>query len=418
VLSIVYIRYSQPYFIRLGRRYNEASGKMTKTASEALAGIKIVKVLGCEAFFERDYLRYVGEYCRLAGTNSFLGSVPRQILELIAVSLIIITVVWAVIHGGNAAATISVLALFAAAVYRLMPAMMRITASLQSLRVAHDAIETLHHHFSNVPPVPKLAAADGGAKCLKGEITLKDIRFRYDGAAGPTLDGISLVIRPGEVVGFVGPSGAGKTTLADVILGLYKAESGTLSLDGVVYEDPSLIPRGTFGYVPQDSFLIDDTIRRNIALGVRDSELDENLMRSAMAAAALDAFIQELPQGEHSMVGDRGVRLSGGQRQRIGIARALYEDPGILVLDEATSSIDMMTEAQISDAVNRLRGRKTVIVIAHRLSTVRECDRVFFLEKGRLIDEGSFDDLVRTNSDFAAMVRQMVGTAPLSNQAS
>lgn len=205
----------------------------------------------------------------------------------------------------------------------------------------------------------------------------------------------------------MGTSGAGKTTLADLILGLHRLDGGTLTIDGVTYRDPTLIPRGTFGYVPQDLFLIDDTIRSNIALGVPAEDIDEVRFRRALSTAALDDFISHLPRGIETLVGDRGVRLSGGQRQRIGIARAMYADPDILVLDEATSSIDLTTEAEISGAINRLRGTKTLIVIAHRLSTVRECDRIFFLRAGRIINSGRYDELIRKNSEFALMVRQM-----------
>jgi ATP-binding cassette subfamily C protein len=188
---------------------------------------------------------------------------------------------------------------------------------------------------------------------------------------------------------------------------LHRLDSGTLTIDGAVYRDPALIPRGTFGYVPQDPFLIDDTIRNNIALGVPETEIDEDRIALAIETVALDKFVSGLPQGTETRVGDRGIRLSGGQRQRIGIARAMYADPDVLVLDEATSSIDLTTEAEITDAINRLRGSKTLIVIAHRLSTVRECDRIFYLNGGRIVDSGRYDELAAKNSEFAAMVRHM-----------
>jgi ATP-binding cassette subfamily C protein len=210
----------------------------------------------------------------------------------------------------------------------------------------------------------------------------------------------------------VGSSGAGKTTLVDVILGLQSLTSGTVAIDGIAYSSAAQIRRGIFGYVPQESFLTDDTIRRNIALGLPDDEIDDDLVSRAIAMAAIEDVIANLPRGLGTVVGDRGMRLSGGQRQRIGIARALYHDPQVLILDEATSSIDMTTEAEISAAVHELRGQKTVIVIAHRLSTVRECDRVVFFKNGRIVDEGQFDNLIQMNDDFADMVRRMGADGP------
>jgi ATP-binding cassette, subfamily B, bacterial PglK len=409
-LATAYIYFGQPYFLRWGRRYNVAFGKLSKTVVEAVVGIKTVKVLGIERYFEHEFETQIAEYSNIGSRNAFANSVPRQILELTTVTTIVGTIIWAVVGGANPAVIIPVLVLFSAAVYRMMPAMIRATSVLQGIRVAQDAIETVYLQLSaGLPPPSKPAAT------LKrsSEITLKDATFFYENAPRPALDHITLTIHPGEVVGFVGPSGAGKSSLADVILGLNKLSAGSLSIGGVTCDDPGTMPRGMFGYVPQDPFLIDDTLRRNIALGVPDGNIDEDRLRTAIRIAALESFVAGSPAGLDMIVGDRGVRLSGGQRQRIGIARAMYRDPAILVLDEATSAVDATTEAEISSAINKLRGQKTVIVVAHRLSTVRECDQVFYLKDGRIVDRGRFDDLVARNEDFAATVRQM-GIAPPS----
>jgi ATP-binding cassette, subfamily B, bacterial PglK len=410
-LATAYIYFGQPYFLRWGRRYNVAFGKLSKTVVEAVVGIKTVKVLGIERYFEHEFETQLAEYSNIGSRNAFANSVPRQILELTTVTTIVGTIIWAVVGGANPAVIIPVLVLFSAAVYRMMPAMIRATSVLQGIRVAQDAIETVYLQLSaGLPPPSKPAAT---LKPRSSEITLKDATFFYENAPRPALDHITLTIHPGEVVGFVGPSGAGKSSLADVILGLNKLSAGSLSIGGVTCDDPGTMPRGMFGYVPQDPFLIDDTLRRNIALGVPDGNIDEDRLRTAIRIAALESFVAGSPAGLDMIVGDRGVRLSGGQRQRIGIARAMYRDPAILVLDEATSAVDATTEAEISSAINKLRGQKTVLVVAHRLSTVRECDQVFYLKDGRIVDRGRFDDLVARNEDFAATVRQM-GIAPPS----
>jgi ATP-binding cassette, subfamily B, bacterial PglK len=409
VLAMIYIYFGQPYFLRWGRRYNASYGRLSKTVVEAVVGIKTVKVLGIERYFEHEFETQIGEYCNIASRNAFANSVPRQILELATVTTIVGAIIWAVVSGANPTVIMPVLVLFSAAVYRMMPAMIRATSVLQGIRVAQDAIETLYLQLSaGAPPLPKHAAT---VQPRSSEITLNDATFVYENATRPALDHITLTIHPGEVVGLVGPSGAGKSSLADVILGLHKLSAGSLSIGGVKYDDPGTMPRGMFGYVPQDPFLIDDTLRRNIALGVADGDIDEDRLRAAIRIAALESFVAGAPAGLDTIVGDRGVRLSGGQRQRIGIARAMYRDPAILVLDEATSAVDATTEAEISSAINKLRGQKTVIVVAHRLSTVRECDQVFYLKDGRIVDRGRFDDLVARNEDFAATVRQM-GIAP------
>jgi ABC-type multidrug transport system fused ATPase/permease subunit len=404
-----YIALGQPYFIRLSRRNKLASAKVLQTANESLIGIKTLKTLGCEGYFEEMYRRCVSEFCDILRRNSFTGSVPRQLLELIAVAALMGLLVWAVVSGRDPAAFVSILAVFAAAIYRLMPAIVRITAALQNLRFGFEAIDVVYAGIESGPAKRPRPPECRGA--FSGDIHLKDVSFSYEEANRPSLDRVNIDIRNGEAIAFVGLSGAGKTTLADLILGLHKPDKGTITINNVSYPDPSAIPRGAFGYVPQDPFLIDDTIRRNIALGIPDADIDADKIASAIKTAALDEFIATLPDGLDTVVRDRGLRLSGGQRQRIGIARALYGDPDVLVLDEATSSVDLMTEADITAAINRLHGRKTLIVIAHRLSTIRECDRIVFLNHGRVVASGKYDELIDKNSDFAAMVQQMERSA-------
>jgi ATP-binding cassette subfamily C protein len=416
-LALLYIGVGQPYFVRWGRRYKAASGRLYQVALEPFTGIKTVKVLGCENFFERQFRCASAEFCEIQRNNAVTAAMPRQMLELVAVSALVGMILWAILNRRDPVTLIPILAVFAAAAYRIMPAVVRMTQALQNFRFSHDAIDVLYTDImrAKTAPAGRPQAARLRTTAPVGDIVVSKASFTYEDAKRPALDGVDLAIRRGEAVALVGSSGAGKTTLADLILGLHRLEGGTLAIDGTSYRDPALIPRGTFGYVPQEPFLIDDTVRRNIALGVDDGDIDEARLRTAIQLAAADGFIGELPQGLDTMVGDRGVRLSGGQRQRIGIARAMYAESEILILDEATSSIDTTTEGEITNAIIRLHGTKTIIVIAHRLSTVRRCDRIFYLKAGRIVDSGPYDELARTNADFAAMVRQMdIESRPLS----
>jgi ABC-type multidrug transport system fused ATPase/permease subunit len=289
-----------------------------------------------------------------------------------------------------------------------MPAFVRIMNTLQNFRFGHDAIETVYDDLMSLAAGRRRIASPKPIEGdVAGDIVVRDASFAYAGTSTVALSDVNLEVRAGEALALVGPSGAGKTTLADVILGLHRLDQGTLAINGICYADPTQIPRGVFGYVPQDPFLIDDTIVRNIALGVPDADIDQRRIDDALKAASLDGFVAGLPGGQQTMVGDRGVRLSGGQRQRIGIARALYGNPKFLVLDEATSSVDATTEVEITEAINRLRGIKTLIVVAHRLSTVRECDRIVLLEKGRIVGVGTYDDLLKRSAMFAAMVAHL-----------
>jgi ATP-binding cassette subfamily C protein len=251
-------------------------------------------------------------------------------------------------------------------------------------------------------PPSKTSAADS----LGEEITFTDrvdiahLSYTYDGSPRPVLSDISLTIRHGETIGIVGPTGAGKSTLIDLLLGLLSPSAGHIFSDG---QDIALFSRSwrkKIGYVPQSIFLIDDTIRRNIALGMEDNEINERQVWNAIRLAQLEHYVHSLPLGLNTIVGERGVRLSGGQRQRIAIARALYHDPELLMFDEATSALDNQTEREVIQAIETLRGKKTLVIVAHRLSTVRACDLLVFLKEGRIVDHGAFDELLTRNEDF------------------
>jgi len=290
---------------------------------------------------------------------------------------------------------VPVLGLFAAAAFRVMPSINRLLMATQTLIFNRSIIAAVYRDF-------QLDAPDLGNHVknspFANSLELHDVSFQYPTAARASLQNVSLVVRRGEAVGFVGPSGAGKSTLVDVILGLFAPTAGEVRVDGRNIQENLRNWQNQIGYVPQSIYLTDDTLRRNVAFGLSDENIDDKLVAEAIRLAQLDAFVESLPDRLETVVGERGVRLSGGQRQRIGIARALYHNPSVLVLDEATSSLDTPTEHGVMQAVQALQGTKTVIIVAHRLSTVEYCDRLYRIEDSRITEEGTFAEVVKPAS--------------------
>jgi ATP-binding cassette subfamily C protein len=304
---------------------------------------------------------------------------------------------------------IPALALFAAAAMRIAPSLNRLFGALSSIRfyapavasVCRDLQESERGGYTRRPAAPPVASPGPGVRDLE----LKDITFSFDGAATPAISSVSISIPKGASVGIVGPSGAGKTTLVDLILGLLLPEAGRILVDGRdIHHDLATWQR-TIGYVPQFIYLLDDTVRRNVALGIPDDRIDESRVRQALELAQLEELVRTLPRGIETEIGEHGARLSGGERQRVGIARALYLQPDVLMFDEATSALDTVTEAGIISTISRLSGSRTVIQVAHRLSTVDKCDVIYFLKNGRVVDRGRYSELMARNSEF----RQLAG---------
>jgi ATP-binding cassette, subfamily B, bacterial PglK len=266
--------------------------------------------------------------------------------------------------------------------------------AMQQIRYAKPVVNLLYDEFKMIRS-NKLNSQVSKKINFKKDIAINSVYFKYDNASSNALDGINITIKKGESVGFIGPSGSGKSSLVDIILGLLYPDKGRILVDGKNIKENFRGWQDEIGYVPQTIYLTDDTLRRNIAFGVGDSEIDDQAVMRSLRAAQLDDFIGDLKEGLDTFVGERGVRLSGGQRQRIGIARALYHDPPILVLDEATSALDSNTEAGVMDAVNALHGNKTLIIVAHRLSTVEGCDRLYRLDHGKVVDEGVPETILR-----------------------
>jgi len=390
-------RVTRSYVYRWGatRQYHE--GLRLQHLIQGLSGAKDVKLLGRERGFFAEFSRHNTSSAAVARYQNFLMMLPRLLLELLAVIGFAMLVLVMMGLGRQLNALIPVLGLFAAAAFRLLPSVNRILNCIQSVQFSLPVINILYGevHQLEDTPVPERQAL----MPFRKELALINVSFQYPKADGLALAGVSLAIPPGTSVGFVGTSGAGKSTLVDLVLGLLTPSGGQITVDGVDIQSNIRGWQDQIGYVPQVIYLTDDTLRRNVAFGLQDGEIDEAAVRRAIRAAQLEEFVASLSQGLETQVGERGVRLSGGQRQRIGIARALYHNPPVLVLDEATSSLDLATEQGVMDSVNALHGEKTVLIVAHRLSTVSHCDRLYKLERGKVVEEGTFESVTAAEAE-------------------
>ena len=375
---------------RWGEAQNFHKGMILQHLQQGFGGVKDVKVLGRENHFVNQYAEHLNGLAVVSRRFSVAQALPRSGLEILTIMGLAVLVVTMVGSGRELTAILPVLGLFAAAAFRLLPAVNRVINNLQLIKLNRPMADDLYRDFI-LPSLVSPARSDRPG--FSDKIEVRDVSFTYQSAPSPALTGVSLHVCRGEAVGLVGPSGSGKSTLVDVVLGLLTPDSGAVLVDN---KDIRLNLRGwhdQIGYVPQSIFLTDDTFRRNVAFGLPKDEIDDEAVRVAIRSAQLEDFVSTLPAGLDTVVGERGVRLSGGQRQRIGIARALYHNPAVLVLDEATSSLDTETEHGVMQAVRALQGDKTVIIVAHRLSTVEYCDRLYRLEDARIVDQGSFRDV-------------------------
>lgn len=392
---------------RAGRLRAEANAKRFRIANEALGGIKDIKLLGREGIYLDHFREAVQQVVRSARLVALIGQLPRYTMQIVAFGGIIVLCLVLVspkgLSSGRALGDIlPLLGVLAFAGQRLMPELSTLYQSLAQLQFGRSAIETLHADLVGTvsgSPLPKTIPMGLG---LVNEIALERVSYRYPKVDVPSIEDISLSIRAGEKVGIVGTSGAGKSTFADIVLGLLRPTAGRMTVDGrEITEDCVRAWQQSVGYVPQDIFLTDSSIAENIALGISSEDINAERVVRAARIAQLDRFItEELPEGYDTTVGERGVRLSGGQKQRIGIARAMYHEAELIVFDEATSALDNVTEREVMSAIDNLPGDKTVLIIAHRLSTVRRCDRILFLESGRVSGFDSWDGLMSASEGF------------------
>ena len=402
---------SRRLIARQGRARAEANRGRFRLANEALGGVKDIKLLGREGGYIDRYRGPSFAMARAIITVEVLGQAPQYVMQAVGFGGIIVLCLVLMDPAGLASGQalggiLPLLGVFAFAGQRLLPELSKLYQSLTQLNSAEAAVETVHRDLTTKTgsALPRHAPAPLG---LEQALALEGVSYRYPNAAHAGLSDISLTIRAGEKVGIVGSTGAGKTTLADIILGLLRPTEGRLTTDGRTITDDTIRAwQQTVGYVPQDIFLTDASVAENIALGLAPDEIAPERLRRAARIAQIDTFVtEELPEGYDTLVGERGVRLSGGQRQRIGIARALYHDADLIVFDEATSALDNLTEAEVMGAIDALPGDKTVVMIAHRLSTVRRCDRIAVLDKGRLVGCDTWEALMEGNDHFQRIAR-------------
>lgn len=368
------------------RQYHE--GQRLQHLQQGLGGVREVKMLGREENFVANYELHNVSNALVGKRQSIMTSLPRLWLELLAVIGLAALVLSMLYQGKPMESLVPTLGLFAVAAFRLMPSLNKMLLAVQNLRYNLPVIDTLYAEKRLLEDCEPAPAAHGGntAEHLRFEsgLRLSQVNYTYPGSSSDVLVDVDLDIPRGTSAGFIGSSGAGKSTLMNIILGLLTPTSGKVLVDGTDIQSALRAWQNTIGYVPQDVFLVDDSLRRNIAFGLPDDRIDELALKRAIDAAQLTQFIAALPKGLDTVVGERGVRLSGGQCQRVGIARALYHDPQVLMLDEASSALDIATEEAVMSAVNALRSRKTVLIIAHRLSTVAQCDALYEVADGRL----------------------------------
>jgi ATP-binding cassette, subfamily B, bacterial PglK len=385
-------RLTRERVLRWGAARQVHEGLRMQHLQQGLGGAKEVKLLGREADFLAQYQTHNVRSARLTQYQIAVVQFPRLMLELLGVVGLTILVLTMQAQGRDLASVLPAVGLFAAAAFRLMPSVNRMLGAVQALKFGRPVIDLLGVELTLAAPPP---ARTVKVRQLRSAIALTGVQYTYPGAAAPAINEVSLVVRQGEAVGVVGASGAGKSTVVDVVLGLLHPQIGAVTMDDVDIREELRAWQDQVGYVPQSVYLTDDTLRRNVAFGLAEEQIDDAAVVRAVQAAQLTDFVRELPEGLNSVVGERGVRLSGGQRQRIGIARALYQDPAVLVLDEATSALDGATEQGVMEAVTALHGRKTLLIVAHRLSTVAYCDRVYRLDRGRVVAEGRPAELLR-----------------------
>ena len=402
------LRGVQPRLKRLGRVRQTAAQAALMHLQQGLQGLRDVKVLGREKVFARSFRQVRAEMSAAQYRRTTLAYVPRVGLETAFLLFVLAAVTWAT-YRGTPGGTLSTLDLFAYAGMRLQPSLQKISAGLNDLRYSEAIVDDLRADLSLFEAAPPLREADATSVLpLHEKVTFEDVSYQYPGGTKPALEHVDVTIRHGESVGICGQTGGGKTTFLDLLCGLLTPTHGRICVDSVDLATDVRAWQRAIGVVHQSSFLIDDTLRRNIALGVADAEIDEAALDEAVSIAQLQDVIQGMPQGLHTVVGERGVRLSGGQRQRVTLARAIYRKPSLVILDEGTSALDTATEAAVVAGLEQLRGSVTLVMVAHRLSSIRDCDRIFFLQHGSLVATGTFDELCHRSVAFQEMAQQSV----------
>jgi ABC-type multidrug transport system fused ATPase/permease subunit len=393
---LLFHQFSKNRLLKWGEKRQFYDSKIGLNLLQSLAAIKDLKILNREDFFLKNFDLNNSGRLRLNTKQLTLQNIPRLYLEFISV-LGLAGLVYVLLYMGNSVESVlPKLTVFAAGAFRIIPSANRIMGSIQNIRFAEPVVTLLYNelNLSDVKENKKLNKSDA-IFSFQSEIIFENISFTYPGKNTKALKDFSFKISRGQTIGIVGQSGSGKSTLADIILGLFNPESGKILVDGLDIRNNLNNWQSLIGYVPQSIYLIDDSLKNNIALGINENDIDEELILKSIISSQMLEFVKSLPEGLNTNVGDRGVKLSGGQRQRIGIARAIYNNPDILILDEATSALDSFTEAGVMESIYELNGERTILIIAHRLTTLKHCDKIVELKNGKILKIGLPADFIK-----------------------
>lgn len=391
LLTLVSVKGMRPKLAGLGKTNQAIQSRIAKWRIEAIYGIKDVKVLHREAFFADNYENTGKKGAVIAKNYSVMNNIPRLMIETVFICAVLGYLIAYTAMGKNVSDMLATLTVFGLAAVRMMPSVNRINTYLTDISYFQSCLDYVYENL-NMNAILEAESKTSHAKNpdvvfhLEKEIELKHIEYAYPNTDKKIFDDAHMVVPYGKSVGIMGPSGAGKSTIVDILLGLLKAQKGMITCDGTdIFENyPSWLSQ--IGYIPQSIYLVDEPIRNNIAFGIADDEIDDERIWKVLEEAQMKDFVKELPDGLDTTIGDRGVRLSGGQRQRLGIARALYHNPEILVFDEATSALDNETEQAVMEAINSFQGKKTMVIIAHRLNTIANCDIIYKVENGKIME--------------------------------
>jgi ATP-binding cassette, subfamily B, bacterial PglK len=391
---------------QVGEQNKNLQAKAFKLVLHGLGSIKEVKILGREPYFHESYVHNQERFIHSARSYERVAQSHRLFIESSTIFIILGTLTIFLTSRNDFHETLVSFSLFLVAAVRMMPSANRVGGALSMLQFNSPKLHEIYDQLVQDENLPKASETCSKEPLSFNEIIeLNQVSFQYETGEKPAVKDISFNIPKNHTVGFVGSSGAGKTTLIDLIIGVMKPNTGEVRIDGSNIHDNLSAWHRQIGYIPQSIYLADDTIKSNIAFGIPENKIDEEKVWSALSLAQLKDFVQNLPDGLDTIIGEHGTRLSGGQRQRIGNARAVYHEPEILIMDEATAALDNETERAFMDGIESLRNKKTILLIAHRLSTVKNCDKVFFLKEGQLIAQGKFDELMQEDPGFKKMAQ-------------
>ena len=389
VVSLLIIKVLRPIMRKEGEKYQKNSSLSGRWIQQAIYGIKEIKITNKAEYFEENYGISGRKMITAERRNNVLGNAPRLIIEMTSVCSILVLIGWMIYKGREFENLAPILAAFAVAALKLMPGANRIVSAINQISYYAPAVNSLYDNLEILREEQEKKIREDKPKemSFEKEVRISEVDYKYPNSKKDILNKAEMVIPAGKSVGVIGASGAGKTTVVDLVLGLLKPLSGKVLCDGVDVMQNYVAWLDMIGYIPQNIFMIDDSIKANVAFGIDEKDRNDEQVWNALEEAQLAGFVRELPDGIETRIGSNGIRLSGGQRQRVGIARALYKDPKLLVFDEATSALDNETEAAIMESINSLHGKKTMIIIAHRLQTIEGCDLVYRVKDGKIVRE-------------------------------